>query len=67
MANARRPARPRAIMIGKEPLVLVPLSLWRKVEDMLEDQEALASPRYVRRIQKARADIAAGKAVYPFR
>ncbi len=60
-------AKSQTLKIGKEPLVLVPLSLWRKVEDVLEDQEALASTRYVRRIRKARRDIAAGKAVYPFR
>jgi hypothetical protein len=56
----------RTIRIGKEPLVLVPLSLWRKAEDFLEDQEALASNRYLCRIQKARADVAAGKIKYPF-
>jgi PHD/YefM family antitoxin component YafN of YafNO toxin-antitoxin module len=60
------PAKPRTIKLGKEPLVIVPLSLWRKFEDYLEDQEALASPRYLRRIQKARADLSAGKTLYPF-
>jgi PHD/YefM family antitoxin component YafN of YafNO toxin-antitoxin module len=60
-------AKSQTIKIGREPLVLVPLSLWRKVEDVLEDQEALASKRYLRRIRQARKDIAAGKAVHPFR
>ena len=67
MGNVTMLAKSQTVRIGKEPLVLVPLSLWRKVEDLLEDQEALASSRYVRRIRKARRDIAAGKAVYPFR
>lgn len=56
----------QTLRIGKEPVVLVPLSLWRKVEDLLEDQAALASPRYLRRIEKSRKDLAAGKAVFPF-
>ena len=56
----------QTIRVGKEPLVLVPLSLWRKAEEFLEDQEALASVRYRRRIRKARADLAAGKVVFPF-
>ena len=67
MGNVTMLAKSQTVKIGKEPLVLIPLSLWRKVEDLLEDQEALASSRYVRRIRKARRDIAAGKAVYPFR
>jgi PHD/YefM family antitoxin component YafN of YafNO toxin-antitoxin module len=67
VGNVTLLAKSQTIKIGKEPLVLVPLSLWRKVEDVLEDQEALASKRYLRRIRQARKDIAAGKAVYPFR
>jgi len=67
MGNLTTAAKPLTLKIGREPLVLVPLSLWRKVEDFLEDQEALASVRYARRIRKARRDIAAGKAIYPFR
>jgi hypothetical protein len=58
------PKGPQTIRIGKEPVVLVPLSLWQKAEDFLEDQEALASNRYLRRIRKARA--AAGKIFCPF-
>ena len=67
MGNVTMLARFQTVRIGKEPLVLVPLSLWRRVEDLLEDQEALASTRYVRRIRKAHRDIADGKVVYPFR
>ncbi len=55
------------IRIGKEPVVLVPLKLWRQLEDYLEDQEALASKRFVRKIAKGRKDAAAGKLIYPFR
>ena len=55
------------IRIGKEPVVLVPLKLWRQLEEQLEDQEALASKRFIRRIAKGRKDAAAGKLIYPFR
>lgn len=55
------------IRIGKEPVVLVPLKLWRQAEDYLEDQEALASKRFVRRIASSRREVAAGRLVYPFR
>ena len=67
MSTVRALGKDQTIRIGRQPLVLVPLSLWRKVEELLENQEALSSPRYLRRIRKARADMAAGKAVYPFR
>jgi phage major head subunit gpT-like protein len=50
----------------REPVVLVPLSLWRKAEDLLEDQEALGSKRYLRRIERARQQIHSGKVVRPF-
>jgi len=51
---------------SREPLVLVPLSLWRKAEELLEDQEALASKRYLRRVERARDDIRSKKLVRPF-
>ena len=50
----------------REPVVLVPLSVWRKAEDLLEDQEALVSKRYLRRTERARAEIRSGKLVRPF-
>ena len=50
----------------REPRVLVPLSLWRKAEELLEDQEALASKRYLRRVERAREDIRSRKLVRPF-
>jgi hypothetical protein len=52
---------------SREPMVIVPLSVWRRAEELLEDQEALASAGYRRRIQKARREAAAGKLVHPFR
>jgi hypothetical protein len=50
----------------REPLVLVPLSLWHKVEELLEDQEALASKRYLRRVKQEREEIHSGNVVRPF-
>ena len=57
----------KTVRVGNQPMVLVPLDLWRKMEDYLEDQEALASPKYLRRIRKARAEAAQGKVVSPWR
>lgn len=57
----------KSVRVGNQPMVLVPLKLWRKIEDYLEDQEALGSPKFLRRIQKARAEATRGKLVYPFR
>ena len=56
----------QVIKVGKEPVVLVPLKLWRKFEDYLEDQEALASKRFLRKIRAARKQAASGKLIYPF-
>jgi len=67
MRRSEGPRQTQAIRIGSEPVVVVPLSLWRKIEDLLEDHEALKSKRYLRGIAKARQDIAAGKIIYPFR
>ena len=50
----------------REPLVLVPLSVWRRAEELLEDQEALASKRYLRRVERARDGIRSKKLVRPF-
>ena len=56
-----------AIRLGKEPVVIVPLKLWREFEDYLEDREALASKKFLSRIRKGRKDAASGKLIYPFR
>jgi PHD/YefM family antitoxin component YafN of YafNO toxin-antitoxin module len=50
----------------REPMVIVPLSVWRKVEELLEDQEALSSPRFRERVRKAREDVAKGRTIRPF-
>jgi len=57
----------KTVRVGKQPMVLVPLKLWRKMEDYLEDQEALASKNFLRRIRRGRTDAAGGKVVHPFR
>ena len=55
------------IRVDKEPVVIVPLRLWQQLQDYLEDQEALASKKFLRKIGKGRKDAARGKLVYPFR
>ena len=55
------------LRVDKEPVVIVPLRLWKQFEDFLEDQEALASKKFLRKISKGRKDAARGKLVYPFR
>ncbi len=56
----------KVMRVGKEPVVLVPLKLWQKMEDALEDQEAASSKRYVSKIQRSRNDVAKNKIIYPF-
>ena len=51
---------------SREPMVIVPLFVWRRAEELLEDQQALASQNYRRKIQKARTDAAEDKLVRPF-
>ena len=67
MANVALLDKNYEIRIGKEPVVLVPLKLWRRVEGLLEDQEAMASKRFLRKIARGRKDAATGKLIYPFR
>ncbi|MSO20728.1 MAG: hypothetical protein EXQ56_09760 [Acidobacteria bacterium] len=55
------------LRIGKEPVVIVPLKLWQEMQDRLEDREALASPKFLRRISQGRKASAAGKLISPFR
>ena len=55
------------LRVDKEPVVIVPLRLWRQIEDYLEDQEALASKKFLRKVAKGRKNAASGKLVYPFR
>lgn len=49
--------------IGREPVVVLPLKEWERIEDALEDLEALSSPKYLRRIAHARAQASQGKVV----
>ena len=51
----------------REPTVVIPLSVWRKAEEVLEDQEAQSSPRFRERIRRARADVSKGRIIRPFR
>ncbi|MEK7575602.1 MAG: hypothetical protein AAB491_00735 [Patescibacteria group bacterium] len=57
----------KIIKIDKDPVVLVPLKIWKKMEDYIENQEALSSKKYLQKIKQARKDILKGKLIYPFR
>lgn len=56
----------KIIKIDKNPVVLVPLKIWKKMEDYIENQEALSSKKYLQKIKQARKDILRGKLIYPF-
>ena len=68
MARAGAASRSRATVAFeyREPMVIVPLSVWRKAEELLEDQEALSSRRFRERVRKAREDVAKGRTIRPF-
>lgn len=66
MTGSRVARSVQTVKIGRQPVVLVPLKLWREIEECLENQEALASKRFLRRIERARRDVAVGKAIRPF-
>ena len=57
----------KIIKIDKDPVVLVPLKIWKKMDDYIENQEALSSKKYLQKIKQARKDILKGKLIYPFR
>jgi hypothetical protein len=42
--------------VGNEPVVVVPLDVWKEVEDRLEDLEMMQSESLRKRIAKARAE-----------
>ncbi|MBI2818545.1 MAG: hypothetical protein HYX73_01070 [Acidobacteria bacterium] len=42
------------LRVGREPVVIVPLKLWQELQDRLEDREALASKKFLRRIRQGR-------------
>ncbi len=48
--------------IGKNPVVVLPLKVWREIEDRLEDLEMANSKAFQKRIMKARKE----KKLYSF-
>lgn len=49
----------------KEPVILLPFSLWEELQDKIEDLEALSSVNYGKKIERARKETKEGKVV-PF-
>lgn len=41
---------------GKKPVVILPLAIWKEIEDKLEDMEATESMALRKKIAKARAE-----------
>jgi hypothetical protein len=58
---------PATIRLGREPVVIIPLRMWQQIQDVLEDREALASKKFLRKIAKGRKDATAGKLIRPLR
>ena len=52
-------------MVGKSPVVVVPLEAWREMEDIVEEYRMERSPRFLRAIEGARKQIKQGK-LYEF-
>jgi len=48
-------------MIGKQPVVIVPLEQWRELEAKLEDYEMMRSVKYRKSIAEARRQVKQGK------
>jgi hypothetical protein len=49
------------IRFKNEPTVLVPLKEWYKIEEGLEDLEALSSIVYIKKIKRARQEMQRGQ------
>lgn len=49
------------IKIGKEPMVILPLTEWKKVEGMIEDAEMYSSENFRKNIEKARREVDKGQ------
>ena len=51
------------VKIGRQPFVAIPLKQWARIADALEDLEPVSSPKYLRRIAHARAQIGRGEVI----
>lgn len=49
------------VRFKNEPAVLVPLKEWHKIEESLEDFEALSSSAYLKKIKRARQEVQRGQ------
>ncbi len=47
--------------IGKMPVVVLPLDIWRQLEDILEEYQMSYSPAYIKSIEESRKQIKSGK------
>lgn len=49
-------AQAKPASIGKRPVVVLPLSAWRKIEDKLEDAEMMGAVKLRKKIARGRAE-----------
>ncbi|OGH73910.1 MAG: hypothetical protein A3C90_02740 [Candidatus Magasanikbacteria bacterium RIFCSPHIGHO2_02_FULL_51_14] len=53
----------RTATLGREPVVLVPLKRWKKIENSLEDLDMFLSRTVRRDIARARGEVRKGRTV----
>ena len=56
MSTAKLLEQGKQQKIGKKPVVVLPLKIWKEIEDRLEDSQAKESKNFLKRIAKARLE-----------
>ncbi|MEK7192367.1 MAG: hypothetical protein AAB646_02545 [Patescibacteria group bacterium] len=56
MTTAKLLEQSKVQKIGKKPVVVLPLSIWKEIEDRLEDVQANESKSFKKKIAKARME-----------
>lgn len=56
MSTAKLLEQGKQQKIGKKPVVVLPLKIWKEIEDRLEDMQARESKNFVKKITRARLE-----------
>jgi len=56
MTNIELLSKSKSQIVGKKPVVVLPLAIWQKIEDRLEDLVLLESKKLKNKIYKARSE-----------
>lgn len=56
MSTAKLLEQGKQQKIGKKPMVVLPLKIWKEIEDRLEDMQAKESKDFVKKIARARLE-----------